>query len=515
MASDPSTPNADQRRAVLTDAWLSNSITKLELRELEGLLANDPDARQRFAEMVQLHEMLLAEHAHLGASTSPNPTVESQPISFLSMAIGFALAACLAFAAAIAWQAFSHPSHSEPSQELAATPLATESQNSIEPSRQSRSLEVPAVGSLVYLSPDAKLSPLTTVLAATGREEQRPRIGARLLPGELELTEGAMRLTLDHGAYVMLEAPTRLVLQRDMDARIDHGRLTAFVPSAAEGFTVIAKDFRVIDKGTQFGVECDLDGSSEVHVFDGAVELEANGERNLLLAGTARRMQDAEMIADIAVDGQRFGIVPKDFGQRGYYDDFSSDTSTNYRLTQGTVWAKEHGDFQIADGKLSLTPAMSNTMTVMLDSPGHGLWNRYRFSVEFPEIDVNDRPGQFLVVSTWAGQPDAESSYGFRFRRDASGLHFSRYDRPPLGSRLTPETPYLDPGGPLKLIVERVTPSRFVCYYQQPGKPRVFLDLIEAPDLAGIPCLFVGVQAWRHETEMVHALDEFRLEPID
>jgi hypothetical protein len=105
-------------------------------------------------------------------------------------------------------------------------------------------------------------------------EEARTE-GANLGAGDkLYLESGIAELTLDTGVRITLSGPAALELAAREAVVLHHGRLTAFVPEEAAGFAVRAPGFQVVDLGTEFGLQV-KNGTAEVHVFEGKVELEA------------------------------------------------------------------------------------------------------------------------------------------------------------------------------------------------------------------------------------------------
>jgi hypothetical protein len=93
-----------------------------------------------------------------------------------------------------------------------------------------------------------------------------------LAPGQkLQLTEGLIQLTFTNGAKVVVEGPADFVASASTEASLLHGKIAAAVPRFARGYTVLTPTAEVVDLGTEFGVDVDDKGASEVHVFDGDV----------------------------------------------------------------------------------------------------------------------------------------------------------------------------------------------------------------------------------------------------
>ena len=70
---------------------------------------------------------------------------------------------------------------------------------------------------------------------------------------------------------MLLQGPAELVLVSGSEARLVHGKLTARVPAAARGFTILSPQGKIVDLGTEFGLSVDEEGETTVRVFDGLV----------------------------------------------------------------------------------------------------------------------------------------------------------------------------------------------------------------------------------------------------
>jgi hypothetical protein len=82
-----------------------------------------------------------------------------------------------------------------------------------------------------------------------------------------------------------------------MEAYCASGKLRAVVPPHAQGFTIGSPKLDLIDRGTEFGMQVD-GGKTEVHVFDGLVELYDPGR-----AHRARPRHELRVGGGMAVDG--------------------------------------------------------------------------------------------------------------------------------------------------------------------------------------------------------------------
>lgn len=134
-------------------------------------------------------------------------------------------------------------------------------------------------------------------------------IGERLPQGWLTLESGLVEIQLDSGASLVIEAPARLRVQDNL-LDLEWGRVAAAVPAGAHGFTVATEKCRVVDLGTEFGVEARRGESTGVAVFRGAITvapLKTPAQETKLIAGEAVIASDAVVKRDPA------GAVPQRF----------------------------------------------------------------------------------------------------------------------------------------------------------------------------------------------------------
>jgi hypothetical protein len=112
--------------------------------------------------------------------------------------------------------------------------------------------------------------------------------GDKLAVGKtLRLTAGQLELAFDSGAHGILEGPADFEIRSHNGGYLRLGKLTARVPRQAIGFAVETPTALVVDLGTEFGVEVDARGETEVQVFKGAVDF-ASTDAAKLKQGQAR-----------------------------------------------------------------------------------------------------------------------------------------------------------------------------------------------------------------------------------
>lgn len=116
-----------------------------------------------------------------------------------------------------------------------------------------------------------------------------PALGS-VLPRRLKLLSGSIQVEFFSGARVILEGPAEFELTSANSGICRYGKLRAFVPPQARGFTVQAGGIQLVDQGTEFGLRLAPDGDPEVHVFQGRVEIHAGATSLDLGVGKAVRI---------------------------------------------------------------------------------------------------------------------------------------------------------------------------------------------------------------------------------
>ncbi len=234
---------SDSQLEKLTQAYLDSSLDGEGAGRLNSILAEDQDARQYFAEALNLDSAIAATAAGWQpAAASALPTRERKPVAWR------ALAACalILTGGAWLWHGSSRP-------------------------------DGPAGFAMV-----------------------ERRVGAENLPGGMAIrdgthtvTAGTIELLTALGVRVIIEAPAEFRFESAQRLHVIRGRLAAEVPPAAKGFTVITPSGDAVDMGTRFGVDVPAEGAAEIHVFEGEVIAKTPGAPGhlSLRAGDALSME--------------------------------------------------------------------------------------------------------------------------------------------------------------------------------------------------------------------------------
>jgi hypothetical protein len=136
-----------------------------------------------------------------------------------------------------------------------------------------------------------------------------PGVGEQLFTrdGLLSLRQGIVKIQFNNGTQVILEAPGKFELVAPDQINLHYGKLFARVPKSAIGFTVKTQTTKVIDLGTEFGVDAISDGGTELHVYKGKTTLIAGSGQNdkelvEVTAGNAKKVRYADsQIRDITL----------------------------------------------------------------------------------------------------------------------------------------------------------------------------------------------------------------------
>jgi hypothetical protein len=240
----------------LVDLYCSDLLGEDELRRLEAILGADERARRYFVEYFHHHtemhfavrarraaDVVLAELSSSGKARERSPKARARrpwlsTRGWIGLAAGLLLALVLGGAFRIGGR-------------MAAWRLSSGG---------------------AAKSSNANIAWLTNAQDCqwTDKDEEP---GRDMQPGKrLRLERGLAEIEFDRGARVILQGPAGLELVSAKSTRLLYGTLTARVPVAARGFTVLSPRGEVVDLGTEFGLSVDPGGATTVKVFTGLVE---------------------------------------------------------------------------------------------------------------------------------------------------------------------------------------------------------------------------------------------------
>lgn len=125
------------------------------------------------------------------------------------------------------------------------------------------------------------------------------------------LKEGFAELLFDNNVKVTLEGPAAFQVLDPDQIKLTCGRLYATVPQGAIGFTVNTLSARIIDLGTEFGIEAELGGDTALHVIKGKTVMIAGGQSNKVSVevgqGAAKKVSfNKQTVSDIVCNDRLF-----------------------------------------------------------------------------------------------------------------------------------------------------------------------------------------------------------------
>jgi hypothetical protein len=255
--------NTHEELGTLMEALRDGTIEDAQVARLDQILAEDPGALDYFVDRAWLAAELESKLGRGPALTMPAP----RPQSVWRLVVGLAAAAVVL--SAVLYSAVRRPvaDSAGPSYEGCAV--------------------------------------LARVLDARW-EGVAPAVGSALPKGRLAIESGVVQVEFFSGARVILEGPADFELVSTNEALCRHGKLRAFVPPQAQGFTIRTAGMTLVDRGTEFGLRLDRSGDAEVHVFQGRVELYSQSAREDLPVGRALRINKAGAVQPIASDPEAF-----------------------------------------------------------------------------------------------------------------------------------------------------------------------------------------------------------------
>jgi len=235
------------------------------------------------------------------------------------------------------------------------------------------------------------------------------------------IDRGLAEFRFQSGARVVLEGPARLELLSSSSARLHRGKLAARV-SGKTGFVVLSPQGKVTDLGTEFGVSVSDGGATDVHVFEGRVEVVPTGGRaaavSLTQAQTARIAAGTVTVRpEVGAEGFVRAIVPPPVvtprtvrlafdgsAPAGVGDQTGAPTGFTHRLP-GTGTALPNDDPNLlldpAKGQLELTTTNTDLNTQ------YRLWEGEYLGVRLADLGFTG-PEDFAVSATFLNIPALE-----------------------------------------------------------------------------------------------------------
>lgn len=238
-----------QETMQLVGLLLEQQISADQFQRLNDLLQQDAGARRVYIQSMHMHQQLpeLVLRRYADQPSTANITRDS---TWQRWVIGLVVLAATVLIA-IGWSEFS-----KQDEHGLVPPILTASE-----------LDVTAE------STDPNVAVVTAAIDVGWSDGRVLHPGDGAAPGVLKMDSGVLRLEFYSGAAVLLEGPAEFELISSTVAVLSSGRLRAHVPPEARGFTILSPRGKLVDQGTEFGVVALDSGETQVHVFDGLVDL--------------------------------------------------------------------------------------------------------------------------------------------------------------------------------------------------------------------------------------------------
>ena len=332
----------EKRLLELTGRLCDEQITGEEFAELDSLLGSGREAREAYRVYLEMHHCLAG--GALEGGVTPSQKVVTFP--FKKVAI------VLAGVALVMLGVFLNRSFSpDPIPEVAVEPD-------------------PLPDFVMTRAIDVEWEHPTRFQAVLGEPIEN---------GHLRLESGIAEIRFSSGAIVTVEGPAKLRLDNPMKCFSHYGKLAAFCPESAHGFMIRFNGGKVTDLGTEFALNSEEGGRTDVHVLDGEVIVaRTDGEDRVVreqnLKGNSA-VSVGEGIEEIAYDDESFTRLTRESLNRTQPIKLQFDLGHRAGLYKGTnapahaagdmfshedTWTQIVGDqsgaFVMADGRVCPHP---------------------------------------------------------------------------------------------------------------------------------------------------------------
>lgn len=265
----------------LIEAYLHGTISPEDFAALEARLAADPEARRLLRRSANLDSALHAWAARDHSLTVWQPELSSAAAA--APARHRTLAPWLGLAAAIALMAIGSVVWNQRTRTAAIANAVARSQPAPEKTAQGSAVLTQSAGT-VWSG------------AAPG---MRP--GDILNTGALTLDRGLAQIEFFSGATLLVEGPARFQIVSPWEVTWSHGKARVHVPPAARGFRLLTPGMKLVDLGTEFGVDVNQATQDvRVAVFSGEVVAHPASGGELSLREGEGIARSGEQIARIA-----------------------------------------------------------------------------------------------------------------------------------------------------------------------------------------------------------------------
>ncbi len=380
----------------LCSKLLDDSISEKEFQRLDEILKSSAEARQVYMHYVDLHDVMPEIAVPMPVTTEPAmKTVLPQKknhkiLQFLPAAIAIAALVTLGFTF---FQQFTNPVQS-----------INDNNNYVATLRGS-------------VNSHWQKAPLNL------------QDGARIPLGHYDLSQGQAELIFDSGASLLIDGPCEFEITGPKSAMLLKGNVVFNDGGGAQPFNLRTKRASLVDIGTHYALSVKGD-HEDLHVFDGAVEIEKQNKKSLIEKGGAIRYSDKNATESIKLASERFTHKLNYTGPTG---ELLAIEPFNNAMGSGQGWASSWEPLPKKSD--ALDPLfIENGKLKVLESKYIGVLRHLEQGIDLSKDGVyyislvikSARPNFFLILRSQRTQPK-ELEPGVRFGiRDNSTMvsHF-------------------------------------------------------------------------------------------
>ncbi|MES2709378.1 MAG: LamG-like jellyroll fold domain-containing protein [Verrucomicrobiota bacterium] len=260
-----------------------------------------------------------------------------------------------------------------------------------------------------------------------------PEPGSPLEPGWLRLDSGLAQVVFYSGVRLVIEGPAEFQLLSPGEALCRSGRFMAEVPTQAIGFRLRTPQMNITDLGTQFGVDVTA-LRTEAHVFKGSVEIQTSlaSEKRKLDEGSGAGAEHSHPLRLITANPAAFASlfelqaksVDSDFSRYARWREASQGLNGDPSLLV-------HFDFEEAGPpdwllrNASRAGAAEPSGTIVGCQPTEGRWPQ-KPALEFRGVSDRVRlrvPGEFdsMTLAAWVRIQGLDREFNSLFMCDGFG----------------------------------------------------------------------------------------------
>lgn len=140
--------------------------------------------------------------------------------------------------------------------------------------------------------------------------------GARIPVGHYQLSRGQAEMVFDSGVRLLVEGPAEFEVTGPESALVDQGRIVFDDGGGSQPFRLSTKTATLVDIGTHYALSVTGD-HEDLHVFEGAVELNSNNQKTLIKKGQAVRYSGRTSNEPIALAADNFVLQLPDADSTG------------------------------------------------------------------------------------------------------------------------------------------------------------------------------------------------------